>query len=171
MKAKYFVMLAFAAMMTITSCGSNKSNQGGEAKDSVPEVKAEDQVPQTQVVDIVAKDGESIVFLEDDNLIRPAMELKKPMIIDFNATWCGPCQNFAPTFDEMAKKYGDVTFVSIDIDKNPLTAEAFGVQSIPTVIVVVPGQPEKTYVGTGDLLPAEKFDAIVKTAIEDSKKL
>jgi len=58
-------------------------------------------------------------------------------IIDFNATWCGPCKQFAPIFEAAAEKYGDkVKFESVDVDENPALAEKYGVQSIPMVVLL-----------------------------------
>lgn len=58
-----------------------------------------------------------------------------PEVIDFNATWCGPCRQFAPTFEKMAEKYsGKIKFTSIDVDENPDMASKYGVEAIPTVV-------------------------------------
>ena len=85
----------------------------------------------------------------------------KPTLVDFFATWCGPCKMLTPVFAEAAKKYTDVKFVSVDIDKLPETAKAFNVQAVPTV-VFINAEGTTTFVGTDDLLPAEKFDELVK---------
>lgn len=64
-------------------------------------------------------------------------------IIDFNATWCGPCRMFAPTFAKAASKFaGKANFVSVDIDKFPEFATKYGVRSIPFVAFV---KPDGTY--------------------------
>ena len=60
-----------------------------------------------------------------------------PTIVDFYATWCGPCKELAPTLERLEKKYkGRVTFMRIDVDENPELAQAFQVESIPTLFFI-----------------------------------
>ena len=70
----------------------------------------------------------------------------KPAIIDFNATWCGPCRRIAPILDELAQEYdGQIVIYKVDVDKCPDIAEAFGIQSIPAVLYIpVDGEPQMT---------------------------
>lgn len=62
------------------------------------------------------------------------------VLVDFFATWCGPCKMLAPVVDKVASKNENVTFVKIDIDKNIDAAEAFGVQVIPTLVLIENGE-------------------------------
>ena len=81
-----------------------------------------------------------------------------PQVIDFNATWCGPCRMFAPTFEKMEKKYeGKITFLSVDVDENPDMAAQYEVQSIPTVVYI--DAEGKTVDVTVGLLSEEEFEA------------
>ena len=57
-------------------------------------------------------------------------------IIDFNATWCGPCKQIAPIFEAAAEKYPGVEFKSVDVDEYGAMAEQYGVQSIPMVVLL-----------------------------------
>ena len=81
-----------------------------------------------------------------------------PQVIDFNATWCGPCRMFAPTFEKMEKKYeGKITFLSVDVDENPDMSAQYEVQSIPTVVYI--DAEGKTVDVTVGLLSEEEFEA------------
>lgn len=68
----------------------------------------------------------------------------KPAVIDFYATWCGPCKAVAPIMEELAAEYnGKVIIYKVDVDKEPALAAAFGIQSIPTMLFVpMTGKPQ-----------------------------
>ncbi len=73
---------------------------------------------------------------------------KGVVLIDFFATWCGPCKMLAPILEEVQKEIGDKAQIyKIDVDKEEKLARSFGIMSIPTLILFVDGQIEEKHVG------------------------
>lgn len=76
------------------------------------------------------------------------IQSEKPTLVDFFATWCGPCKMQAPILKQVKNKVGDkATIVKIDIDRNPELANKYRVQSVPTLIMFKKGQAEWRTVG------------------------
>ena len=71
-----------------------------------------------------------------------------PVLVDFWAPWCGPCQLLGPILEELSKEAGSKAHIyKVNIDENPKTAERYGISKIPTVIAFRNGKAEKEFVG------------------------
>lgn len=70
-----------------------------------------------------------------ESTFQAAIEDGKPMIIDFWAPWCGPCRQFAPTFEAAAEKHSDITFAKVNTEEEQELASALRIRSIPTIMV------------------------------------
>lgn len=89
--------------------------------------------------------------ITDANFEEKVIKSKKPVLVDFWASWCHPCIVMGPTVEEVAKKVGTKIIVGkLNVDENPKTAERFDVMSIPTFILFENGEPQKTTVGSMD---------------------
>ena len=100
----------------------------------------------------------------DANFDSNVMQSNIPVLVDFFAVWCGPCKMMAPVIDELAEEYaGKVKIGKFDVDENPVIAERFGIQSIPTILLIKGGEVVDKMVGvqSKDKL-MDKLDALAK---------
>jgi len=116
--------LATSVIMLSTACGNagaQNDSKRSEGNKAVKELDA--KTFNEKVYDMSTED---LVFLGD-----------KPVIVDFTASWCGPCQRIAPILEELAVEYADqIAIYKVDIDKERGLAQAFNVSSIPAVLYI-----------------------------------
>jgi thioredoxin len=86
--------------------------------------------------------------VSDQSFEQEVLKSDTPVLVDFWATWCGPCRMVAPVLEEVASEQGDkIRVVKLDVDANPITAGRFGVRAIPTMIVFKNGREADRIVG------------------------
>jgi len=89
----------------------------------------------------------ALVHITKDNFNKEVMESDKVVLLDFWATWCGPCQMIAPILNEVAEECPDITVGKIDVDEEQELAMSFGITSIPTLIVIKNGKAVDKAIG------------------------
>jgi thioredoxin 1 len=101
--------------------------------------------------------GNGIIEVTDANFDQDVLKSEQPVLVDFWATWCGPCRALAPIVDELAQEYhGKVKIGKMDVDHNSSTPMRYGVRGIPTLLVFKGGQVKEQIVG---YVPKEKIQA------------
>ena len=84
--------------------------------------------------------------------------MSKPVLIDFFATWCGPCRMQTPILEELAKKMGDLVEIKkVDIDQHMDLAERYGIRVVPTLVIEKDGKVVQSMEGVTDLSTLEKL--------------
>ena len=103
------------------------------------------------------------VNVSDADFEQTVLESDRPVLVDFWAAWCGPCRILGPTLDELALEMnGQVTIAKVNVDENPRTAQAFGIRSLPTLVLVKGAEVKETVIGAQ---PKSKLEDVINRHI------
>lgn len=89
----------------------------------------------------------SIITVTKDNFQTEVLESEKTVLLDFWASWCGPCKMLSPVVDEIAEEHSEIKVGKINVDEESALAEAFQIMSIPTLVVIKDGKIVNSAVG------------------------
>ena len=101
----------------------------------------------------------AVIHVNKNNFEQEVLRSDKPVLLDFWASWCGPCRMVAPILDAIAADRNDVTIAKINVDEESELAAQFGIMSIPTLMVVKNGAVVRQAVGAQ---PRERIEALLK---------
>jgi thioredoxin 1 len=106
---------------------------------------------------------EVLVHLTDGNFEQEVLKSEKPVLVDFWASWCGPCKAIGPVVEELAAAYKDKIKVGkLNIDDNPDSTKTFGVMSIPTLVLFKDGNVVDKIIG---LVPKGRLEELIKKGL------
>ena len=102
----------------------------------------------------------AVITITKENFDAEVLRSAQPVLLDFWASWCGPCRMLSPIVDEVAEERTDVKVGKVNVDEEPDLARRFGVMSIPTVVFLKNGQEFDRKVG---VMPPQAFSGVLDT--------
>ncbi|MEE0885502.1 MAG: thioredoxin [Treponema sp.] len=103
----------------------------------------------------------SVTTLTEKNFEQEVLKNEKPVLIDFWASWCGPCRMLSPLVDELADEHSEFKFCKVNVDEEEALAKNFGIMSIPTLIVFKNGEQKAKSIGA---IPKDAILELIKNA-------
>ncbi len=100
----------------------------------------------------------SVINGSKDNFEKEVLKSEKKVLVDFNATWCGPCKMMGPVIEELSEEMKDIKFVSVDVDDEDELAETYGVSSIPCLVLFEDGKEVSRNVG---FMPKDELENVL----------
>ena len=127
------IVASLLMIITVTACGSSGDKTSGSVVSTTSDaVETQSSVPADEAVSDSLAQGQ-----ENEAQTLDAKSGKKLVVLDFFATWCGPCKAMAPAMEQMEKKYaGKIEFRKIDVDQEPEFAQQYNITGVPTIVVL-----------------------------------
>lgn len=130
------IVASLLMIITVTACGGSSDKTSGSVESTTSDaVETQSSVPADEAVSDSLAQGQ-----ENEAQAQDAKSDKKLVVLDFFATWCGPCKAMAPAMEQMEKKYaGKIEFRKIDVDQEPELAQQYNITGVPTIVVLSAG--------------------------------
>lgn len=145
------IVFYLAAILMFAACNNNVEKQ------------INNEVTQTETMTTDSGNEDSGEWTKQSTIMA-----NKPMVVDFYATWCGPCKELAPILDEIEGNHkGEIIFKRVDVDQEPDLAQEFNVQAIPTLLFITPKGEYQSIMG---LQSPEVIEGMIQSLLKRSAK-
>jgi len=162
---KHLIFILLTVLLVVQTGGCVAENRS-DVKDEVIFPVSSNEAKGSQVISLDEAGFAEKVF-DFKNSKQWSYKGDRPAIIDFYATWCGPCKRLAPMLVEIQKEYGEkIQIYKVDAEKNRELAAAFGVTAYPTMLFIPMGADPA---GAKGLLPKEEIERIIETFLKVTK--
>ncbi|PKP37520.1 MAG: thioredoxin [Bacteroidetes bacterium HGW-Bacteroidetes-14] len=160
MKLKHFTILLVTLAVAVPGCSSANSSKGDAATAEISSNSSENSKKSAKTIHLTKSQFLQKVVNYEKNSTEWKYLGDKPAIVDFYASWCGPCKQLAPVLEELAAEYeGEIYIYKVDTEAETELASAFGITSIPTILFIPMGEDPQVAQGA---LPKD----VIKNAIE-----
>lgn len=102
-----------------------------------------------------------MVTIHEADFQAEVLESDQTVLVDFFATWCGPCRMLAPVLDQIAEQNPALKFVAVNVDENPTLASSYEIHNLPTILIFKKGQVAARSIGSATKFEVEKWIASV----------
>ncbi|MCH3969332.1 MAG: thioredoxin [Prevotella sp.] len=155
--------IALMAMAILTFSGFGYARASAEKENNIQQTEKKKESEKMKVTELTADEFKDKVMDYEKNPTVWKFKGDKPAIIDFYATWCGPCKATAPVVEDIANEYaGKIDVYKVDVDQQEKLAALFGIQSIPTILFIPKeGVPKKS---VGAMMKSQ-FEDVIRTEL------
>lgn len=155
---KFLPAIILLSVLALTGASCSRCNSGRSTD-------GESARPETVPADTEAAPAPDSAAMAAARI--PEAPAGKPRVLEFSATWCGPCKRQKPIYEEAMKKYGDrIDMLSIDVDENPELADKYHVDAIPTFIFL---DDKGKLVGRANFLDADQLDEALGRLVSEKR--